>query len=127
MGWRCRDAAKAYAEAIDRGAEPVEVRTGPMELRLPAIRGIGGSIIYLIDRYEGNKGGDDLSIYDIDFVYEEGVARHPVGAGLKIIDHLTHNVYGGRMATLAAVYARIAGFREISHFRSDERRVGEQW
>src|SRR3546814_14691882 len=62
MGWRCRDAAKAYAEAIDRGAEPVEVPTGPMELRLPAIRGIGGSINYLIDRYEGNKGGDDLSI-----------------------------------------------------------------
>src|SRR3546814_671408 len=116
MGWRCRDAAKAYAEAIDRGAEPVEVRTGPMELRLPAIRGIGGAIIYLIDRYEGNKGGDDLSIYDIDFVYEEGVDRHPVGAGLKIIDHLTHNVYGGRMAHWAAFYERIAGFREIRYF-----------
>src|SRR3546814_8733212 len=81
MGWRCRDAAKAYAEAIDRGAEPVEVRTGPMELRLPAIRGIGGSIISLIDRHEGNKGGDDMSIYDIDFVHEEGVDRHSVGAG----------------------------------------------
>lgn len=64
MGWRVRDAAKAYEEAIARGAEPVEGKTGPMELRLPAIRGIGGSIIYLIDRY-----GDDLSIYDIDFVY----------------------------------------------------------
>ena len=111
MGWRCRDAAKAYAEAIARGAEPVEVKTGPMELRLPAIRGIGGSIIYLIDRY-----GDDLSIYDIDFVYEEGVDRHPVGAGLKVIDHLTHNVYGGRMAHWAAFYERIAGFREIRYF-----------
>jgi 4-hydroxyphenylpyruvate dioxygenase len=111
MGWRVRDAAAAYAEAIKRGAEPVESRTGVMELRLPAFRGIGGSMIYLIDRY-----GDDLSIYDIDFVYEEGVDRHPIGAGLNLIDHLTHNVYGGRMAHWAAFYERIAGFREIRYF-----------
>lgn len=115
MGWRVKDAAKAYAAAIERGAEPVEVRTGPMELRLPAIRGIGGSIIYLIDRYEGQAHGD-LSIYDIDFVYEDGVDRHPVGAGFHTIDHLTHNVYGGRMAHWGAFYERIAGFREIRYF-----------
>ncbi len=112
MGFRVRDAAKAYALAIERGAEPVEVRTGPMELRLPAIRGIGGSIIYLIDRY----GTDGLSIYDIDFVYEAGVDRYPVGAGMKIIDHLTHNLYGGRMAHWAAFYERIFNFREIRYF-----------
>jgi len=111
MAWRARDAAKAFAEALERGAEPVEMRTGPMELRLPAFRGIGGSIIYLIDRY-----GDALSIYDIDFVFEPGVDRRPVGAGLQLIDHLTHNVYGGRMAHWAAFYERIAGFREIRYF-----------
>ena len=111
MGWRVRDAAKAYAQAIERGAEPVESRTGVMELRLPAFRGIGGSMIYLIDRY-----GDDLSIYDIDFTYLPGVDRHPVGTGLHTIDHLTHNVYGGRMAHWAAFYERIAGFREIRYF-----------
>ena len=111
MGWRVRDAAKAYAQAIERGAEPVESRTGVMELRLPAYRGIGGSIIYLIDRY-----GDGLSIYDIDFVWLPGVDRHPVGTGLHTIDHLTHNVYGGRMAHWAAFYERIAGFREIRYF-----------
>ena len=115
MGWRVRDAAKAYAAALERGAEPVEVKPGPMELHLPAIRGIGGSIIYLVDRYEGGAFGD-LSIYDIDFVYEPSVDKHPVGAGLKLIDHLTHNVYGGRMAHWAAFYERIAGFREIRYF-----------
>jgi 4-hydroxyphenylpyruvate dioxygenase len=114
MGWRVNEAAKAYALAIERGAEPVEVRTGPMELRLPAVRGIGGSIIYLIDRYEDEKGG--LSIYDIDFVCEPGVDRHPEGAGFKIIDHLTHNVYGGRMAHWASFYERVFGFREIRYF-----------
>ncbi len=116
MAWRVRDAARAYGVAIERGAEPVEIRTGPMELRLPAIRGIGGSIIYLIDRYEGNAAGDNLSIYDIDFLYLPGVDRHPVGAGMQVIDHLTHNVYGGRMAHWASFYERIAGFREIRFF-----------
>lgn len=115
MGWRVRDAAKAYAIAVERGAEPVEVKAGPMELVLPAIRGIGGSIIYLIDRYEAGGGGA-VSIYDIDFVYEPGANRHPVGAGFHTIDHLTHNVYAGRMAHWGAFYERVFGFREMRHF-----------
>lgn len=114
MGFRVKDARLAYERALERGAEPVEMRTGPMELRLPAIRGIGGSIITLIDRYDSGAG--ELSIYDIDFVWEPGVDRHPVGAGLKVIDHLTHNLYGGRMAHWAAFYERIFNFREIRYF-----------
>ncbi|MFN9928186.1 MAG: 4-hydroxyphenylpyruvate dioxygenase [Phenylobacterium sp.] len=111
MAFRVKNARYAYEEAIARGAEPVETRTGPMELRIPAIRGIGGAILYLIDRY-----GEGLSIYDIDFEYLPGVDRHPVGAGLKVIDHLTHNVYGGRMAHWAGFYERIFNFREIRYF-----------
>ncbi len=111
MAFRVRNARQAYDEALARGAEPVETRTGPMELRLPAIRGIGGAIIYLIDRY-----GDALSIYDIDFEYLPGVDRHPVGAGLRMIDHLTHNVYGGRMDHWATFYERVFNFREIRFF-----------
>jgi len=111
MAFRVRDAKMAYDMAIARGAEPVETRTGPMELRLPAIRGIGGAIIYLIDRY-----GDALSIYDIDFEYLPGVERHPVGAGFRLIDHLTHNVYGGRMDHWAKFYERVFNFREIRYF-----------
>jgi len=111
MGWRVKDAAKAYRVAVERGAEPVQVETGPMQLRLPAIRGIGGSIIYLVDRYD-----EDISIYDIDFRYLPGVDRNPAGAGFHTIDHLTHNVYGGRMAHWAAFYERIFGFKEIRFF-----------
>jgi 4-hydroxyphenylpyruvate dioxygenase len=111
MAFRVKNARPAYEEAVARGAEPVETRTGPMELRIPAIRGIGGAILYLIDRY-----GEGLSIYDIDFEYLPGVDRHPVGAGLKVIDHLTHNVYGGRMAHWAGFYERIFNFREIRYF-----------
>ena len=111
MAFRVKNARIAYDEAIARGAEPVETRTGPMELRLPAIRGIGGAMIYLVDRY-----GDALSIYDIDFDYLPGVDRNPAGAGFKIIDHLTHNVYGGRMAHWGRFYERVFNFREIRYF-----------
>ena len=115
MGFRVKNARAAYDEALARGAEPVETRTGPMELRLPAIRGIGGAIIYLIDRYGAADSGQ-LSIYDIDFDYLPGLDRHPAGAGFTLIDHLTHNVYGGRMDHWAQFYERIFNFREIRFF-----------
>jgi 4-hydroxyphenylpyruvate dioxygenase len=116
MAFRVKDVAAAYAEAIARGAEPVESKTGAMELRIPAIRGIGGAFIYLVDRYATLDNPDTLSIYDIDFVYLPGVDRYPAGAGFKKIDHLTHNVYGGRMAHWAGWYERIFNFREIRYF-----------
>ena len=99
FAFRVKDAQKAHARALELGAQPLEVPTGFMELRLPAIKGIGGAPLYLIDRYE-----EGSSIYDIDFVFLEGVDRKPVGAGLKLIDHLTHNVYRGRMAHWAEFY-----------------------
>src|SRR5690606_35978603 len=111
MGFRVRDAAKAHALAVERGAEPVTPQAGPMELHIPAIRGIGQSLIYLIDRY-----GDELTIYDIDFIYEDGVERYPPGAGFHTIDHLTHNVYDGRIPHWEEFYSRIFGFREFRQF-----------
>ena len=116
MGFRVRDARKAYALLLEKGAEPVQVETGPMELHIPAIRGIGGAIVYLVDRYEGKTGDDDLTIYDIDFEYLPGVERRPEGAGFSHIDHLTHNVYGGRMKFWADYYETLFNFREIRYF-----------
>ncbi|RDC59999.1 4-hydroxyphenylpyruvate dioxygenase [Alteripontixanthobacter maritimus] len=116
MAFRVKDAVAAYDHLLSKGAEPVEVATGPMELRIPAIRGIGGAILYLVDRYDGKTGEDDLSIYDIDFEYLPDVDRHPEGAGFQIIDHLTHNVYTGRMAYWADYYESLFNFREIRFF-----------
>ena len=115
MAFRVRDARLAYAHLLQQGAEPVQVQTGPMELHIPAIRGIGGAILYLVDRYEDEKGVG-LSIYDIDFEYLPGVEKHPVGAGFKLIDHLTHNVYGGRMKYWADYYESLFNFQEIRFF-----------
>ena len=111
MAFRVKDAHLAYNRALELGAQPIEIPTGPMELRLPAIKGIGGAPLYLIDRFEDGK-----SIYDIDFVFLEGVDRHPPGHGLKLIDHLTHNVYRGRMAFWANFYEKLFSFREIRFF-----------
>ena len=111
MAFRVKDSHKAYARALELGAQPVDLPTGPMELRLPAIKGIGGAPLYLIDRFAEGK-----SIYDIDFEFMEGVDRHPVGHGLKLIDHLTHNVYRGRMSYWAGFYEKIFNFREIRYF-----------
>ena len=111
MAFRVTDSHKAYTRALALGAQPMDTQPGPMELRLPAIRGIGGAPLYLIDRY-----GDGASIYDIDFHFVEGADRHPKGHGLRLIDHLTHNVYRGRMTYWAQFYERIFNFREIRYF-----------
>ncbi|MEJ2603261.1 MAG: 4-hydroxyphenylpyruvate dioxygenase [Gammaproteobacteria bacterium] len=112
MAFRVRDAHAAYARALELGAQPMDIPTGPMELRLPAIKGIGGAPLYLVDRY----GDDERSIYDIDFEFFEGVDRHPKGCGFRLIDHLTHNVYRGRMDYWAKYYERLFNFREIRYF-----------
>jgi 4-hydroxyphenylpyruvate dioxygenase len=111
LAFRVADAHKAYARALELGAQPIDMPTGPMELRLPAIKGIGGAPLYLIDRFEDGK-----SIYDIDFEFIEGIDRRPRGHGLQVIDHLTHNVYRGRMAFWAGFYEKIFNFREIRYF-----------
>ncbi|MGA1383682.1 MAG: 4-hydroxyphenylpyruvate dioxygenase [Steroidobacteraceae bacterium] len=121
MAFRVQNAQKAYARALELGAQPVDLPTGPMELRLPAIRAIGGAALYLIDRY-----ADGTSIYDIDFEWLPGVDRHPAGVGLQVIDHLTHNVYRGRMAHWAAFYERLFNFREIRHFDIHGQHTGLQ-
>jgi 4-hydroxyphenylpyruvate dioxygenase len=117
MAFRVRDAAFAYEEALRRGATPVEQPVGPMELSIPAIAGIGGLVIYLVDRYGAN------SIYDVDF-RPLPQAGDPRGVGLAAIDHLTHNLYRGHLDHWAAFYERIFNFRELRYFDIEGRYTG---
>ncbi|MES1158646.1 MAG: 4-hydroxyphenylpyruvate dioxygenase [Terricaulis silvestris] len=110
MAFRVKDAAKAFEEAVKRGAEPVIGPVGPMELNIPAIKGIGGANVYLVDRYGAQ------TIYDIDFRPIEGVDWKKNAIGLTYLDHLTHNVFRGNMKTWADYYERIFNFREIRYF-----------
>jgi len=117
MAFRVADAGQAYERLIARGAEPQQGRIGPMELNIPAIKGIGDSLIYLVDR-------DDPSIYDVDFVPIEGADPAPHGVGLTSVDHLTHNVYRGRMDLWAGFYERLFNFREIRYFDIEGKLTG---
>lgn len=97
--------ARAAAERAQRlGAEVVTVAAGPMELNIPAIRAIGGSLIYLVDRYE------DLTIYDIDFVPVAGAETRPAGIGFNSVARISHTVHRGRRRVWADFYARLFNF-----------------
>jgi 4-hydroxyphenylpyruvate dioxygenase len=120
MAFRVKDAALALQMLVERGAKMLPNRIGPMELNIPAIEGIGGSLIYLVDRY-----GEDRSIYDVDFVPTDpskGLAHE--GAGITGIDHVTHNVYRGNMNQWAGFYEKLFGFREIRYFDIEGKLTG---
>ena len=113
MAFRVRDAAVAYKLALERGAKPATSgKIGPMELNIPAIEGIGGTNLYLVDRYGAQ------SIYDVDFAPIEGAAEKAAenSMGLTYLDHLTHNVFRGNMKKWADFYEQVFNFREIRYF-----------
>ncbi|HKW52591.1 MAG TPA: 4-hydroxyphenylpyruvate dioxygenase [Stellaceae bacterium] len=118
IAFRVRDAAKAYTLALAQGARAVAGKVGPMELNIPAIEGIGGSLLYFVDRY------GDHTIYDVDFVPVPGAAARPAGVGLAAIDHLTHNVHQGRMEGWARFYERLFNFREVRYFDIEGKLTG---
>ena len=111
MAFRVADARLAFERAVRLGAKPVETHVGPMELNIPAIEGIGGSLLYFVDRY-----GDQGTIYDVDFRWTGEREARPDGAGLYYVDHLTHNVHRGNMAKWADFYERLFNFRQIRYF-----------
>ena len=132
IAFRVEDAAAAYRRALDLGAWGADTRSGPMELNIPAIKGIGDSLIYLVDRWHGkggrNGGIGDISIYDVDFepldpaTAEADAAWN--GVGLAYVDHLTHNVHRGRMKEWSEFYERLFNFREIRYFDIEGQQTG---
>jgi 4-hydroxyphenylpyruvate dioxygenase len=117
MAFRVKDASFAYKRAIELGAKPGPATAGPMELNIPSIQGIGGSLIYLVDRYGGQ------SIYDVDFrpVAQAGGLE---STRLAYIDHLTHNVKRGGMNAWSGFYEKLFNFREIRYFDIEGKKTG---
>ena len=130
MAFRVEDAGKAYARALELGAWGFDNHTGPMELNIPAIKGIGDSLIYFVDRWHGKGGATagaigNISIYDVDFVPTgSGTEATANDAGLTYIDHLTHNVHRGRMKEWADFYERFFDFREVRYFDIEGKLTG---
>ncbi len=108
MAFRVVQAQHAYDRAISLGAKPA---TTGKTIDVPAIEGIGGSLIYFVEKY--NETG---SAYDAEFEWLGARDPLPEGRGLFYIDHLTHNVMRGRMDHWFDFYKRLFNFRQIRFF-----------
>jgi 4-hydroxyphenylpyruvate dioxygenase len=124
IAFRVHDAKAAYERALAQGAWGYAGVAGPGELNIPAIKGIGDSLIYFVDKWRGKNGAapgqiGNIGFFDVDFEPLPGVGADALttqGHGLTYIDHLTHNVHRGRMAEWAGFYERLFNFREVRYF-----------
>ncbi|MXU65356.1 4-hydroxyphenylpyruvate dioxygenase [Oceanomicrobium pacificus] len=117
MAWRVVDAQHAFDHAVAKGAEPY--LGDDKVLDVPAIQGIGGSLIYFVDTY-GERG----SAYDAEYDWLGDHDPKPRGVGFYYLDHLTHNVRRGNMDTWFDFYARIFNFRQIRFFDIEGKLTG---
>ncbi len=129
IAFRVKDAKAAYERAVSLGAWGYANTASPGELNIPAIKGIGDSIIYFIDRWRGKSGakeGDigNIGFFDVDFEPLPGAELNPAGHGLTYIDHLTHNVHRGRMEEWSGFYERLFNFREVRYFDIEGQATG---
>jgi 4-hydroxyphenylpyruvate dioxygenase len=129
IAFRVEDAKAAYERALSLGAWGYAQAAGPGELNIPAIKGIGDSIIYFIDRWRGKHGAQagaigNIGFFDVDFEPLSGATLNPIGHGLTYIDHLTHNVHRGRMDEWAGFYERLFDFREVRYFDIEGQATG---
>ncbi len=111
MAFRVVDAQHAYKRALEHGAEPADPVLGTLAMDVPAVKGIGNSLLYFLDTY-GAKG----SAFDAEYEWLGERDPAPAGEGLHYLDHLTHNVGRGRMNVWAGFYERIFNFKEIRYF-----------
>ena len=98
-------------QALKNGAQSIANKETTKAVAAPVIEGIGGCMLYIVDRYD-DKG----TIHDPDWEWLPGAEMMPKGFGLTFIDHLTHNVYFGNMSKWADYYERLFQFREIRYF-----------
>ncbi len=100
MGLEVEDAAATVERARALGAEPFAERRGPGELRIPAIRGVGGGVIYFTD-----ERSELAHVWDVEFEpVEEDAAS---GAGLTRIDHVAQTMSYEEMLTWVLFYLSI--------------------
>ena len=114
MGWRVADAKHAFDHAVAKGATPYE--GAGKALDVPAIYGIGGSLLYFVDQYY------DTSPYSDE--YDWIAQSKPEGVGFFYLDHLTHNVHKGNMDKWFRFYGDLFNFREIRFFDIEGKYTG---
>ena len=104
---RVRDAEAAFRHALDLGAWEIPVRALAMELNIPAIHGVGESLIYFVDRY------DEFSIYDVDFRAIPTVDPHPPALGAMSFFGIVQYIGPDRTADWVEFYRQLFGFTPL--------------
>jgi len=114
MGMFVEDAKFAYEESIKRGARAFDpTESTKAAYNLPAIYGIGDSLIYFVD--------NPTEFFEAEFKDHANPTVVP-DKGFHTIDHLTNNVMKGTLIQWADFYKNIFGFTEVRYFdiRGDE-------
>ena len=104
---RVRDADAAFNRALDLGAWAIPARARAMELNIPAIHGVGESLIYFVDRY------NDFSIYDIDFRAIPTVDPQPPAIGELHFFGIVQYIGADRTADWVEFYSQVFGFTPL--------------
>lgn len=104
--WRVQNGQQAYEMALKRGASAPASKDYP----IPAIIGVGGSLIYLVDDWQDANRWHKLGFQDLKQpeIHES--------KGFALVDHLTNNVYKGQLEPLAKFYKEVFGFTEVRYF-----------
>jgi 4-hydroxyphenylpyruvate dioxygenase len=118
MGFRVKDANAAYEYAIKHGGQPHTPATENKIYDLPAINGVGGSVIYFVDHQNAKPN------YHHHFSPLAHERSHVCPSGLTYIDHVTHNLHRGNMNTWAEFYETIFNFREVRYFDIEGKLTG---
>jgi 4-hydroxyphenylpyruvate dioxygenase len=105
LAFRVDDAGRTVERALRYKAQTFRGKVGPNELVIPAIRGLEGSLIYLVDR--GSANG---TIYDVDFVAEPANGAGGTPSGLTKIDHVSQVMPRGKLDGTLLFYKSVLGF-----------------
>lgn len=112
MGFKVENSALALKTALELGAEQV-IET---DFDMPAIRGVGESLIYLVDDQH------EARVFDL-FGFKK-LSGDSKPANLEKIDHLTHNLNIGGVERMCQFYERIFGFRRVRSFEIEGKKTG---
>lgn len=119
MGFRVKDAKAAYERAIQLGATPYQAIDEMPVYDIPAIYGVGGSLIYFIDEQDGTP--NYMKHFD-ELPAATESSKKPIG--LTYLDHVTHNLHQGNMVKWADFYTNLFGFYEVRYFDIEGRVTG---
>ena len=106
LGLKVEDANATFNRATLLLDQPFQQAVGPGELQIPAVRGVGGSLIYFLD------GGTDLGrVWDIEFAKARDTATRP--AGLVRVDHVSQSMLYEEMLTWLLFYHSLLDTKKL--------------